>query len=65
MRAHAVGDFVELLGGARHDDDVGAGFGERGGDGGADPASGAGDDRDLIGEEELLQHAPQATQLRR
>jgi poly(A) polymerase len=65
VRANRVGDFVELLRGARHDHDIGARFRERRRDRGTDAASGAGHDGDLVGEEKLLQHAPETTQLRR
>ena len=48
MRSSTV---LERAGGAGHQDDVGAGRGERFGGRGADAAAGAGDERKLAGEE--------------
>ena len=42
----ASGDFTQLVLGARRDDDVGTGFGQPDGAGGADPSSGPGHHRD-------------------
>ena len=55
--ADPLGDLLELVRGARGDDDVGAGLGERDGGGGADAAAGAGDDGDVVGEGEPVEDA--------
>ena len=46
-RLDALGGLLEPLGAAGADRDVGAGFGEAGGERGAEPGGGAGDDGDL------------------
>ena len=52
--AHALGGLLQAFGAAGADGDVGAGFGEAGGKGGAEPRGGAGDDGDLAVEPEAV-----------
>ena len=54
--AHRCGHLVEIVRGAGHHGDVGAGLGERPRDLGADALAGAGDDGDLVGEPEAVEH---------
>ena len=56
-RPDLLGDPSSCSRGARRDEHVGAGLGERDGGGGAEAAARAGDDRDLVGDAEAVEDA--------